>query len=79
MNDKIVNDNDEQIEFHDKSRLASTAKVYFVLILIILVSFGSAFIYDNPAGLQDILKTSLDLSYSQFASFYSWYSFPNVL
>ena len=43
------------------------------------LSSGSYFCYDNPAALQDQMKSDLGLSTSQFMGFYSWYSWPNVI
>ncbi|XP_071084456.1 lysosomal dipeptide transporter MFSD1-like isoform X1 [Haliotis cracherodii] len=52
---------------------------YLVLIVMCFLSFGSYFCYDNPAALQDNMLKDLDISESQFMSFYSWYSWPNVV
>ncbi|CAF0855017.1 unnamed protein product [Adineta ricciae] len=49
--------------------------VFFMCFL----SFGSYYCYDNPAGLQDVMKDDLKISSSTFTSFYSWYSWPNVV
>ena len=42
-------------------------------------SLGSYYCYDNPAGLQDVMKDDLKISSTTFTSFYSWYSWPNVV
>ncbi|KAL5004333.1 hypothetical protein ScPMuIL_017789 [Solemya velum] len=52
---------------------------YLVLIIMCFLSFGSYFCYDNPAALQDTMISDLNISESQFMSFYSWYSWPNVI
>lgn len=52
---------------------------YFALFFMCFLSFGSYFCYDNPAALQDHLRQDLGLSSTQFMSFYSWYSWPNVV
>ncbi|CAF0830265.1 unnamed protein product [Adineta steineri] len=40
---------------------------------------GSNYCYDNPAGLQDVIKNDLKISSTTFISFYSWYALPNVV
>ena len=40
---------------------------------------GSYFCYDNPAALQDKMKSDLNLSSSDFMTLYSLYSWPNVI
>ncbi|CAF1189399.1 unnamed protein product [Didymodactylos carnosus] len=40
---------------------------------------SSYYCYDNPAGLQDVMKDDLKISSSTFTAFYSWYSWPNVV
>ncbi|XP_077988681.1 lysosomal dipeptide transporter MFSD1-like [Glandiceps talaboti] len=52
---------------------------YLVLILMCFLSFGSYFVYDNPAALQTHMKEDLALDTSQFMMFYSLYSWPNVI
>lgn len=52
---------------------------YFALFFMCFLSFGSYFCYDNPAALQDHLRQDLVLTSTQFMSFYSWYSWPNVV
>ena len=34
---------------------------------------------DNPAALQDNFKKDLKISTATFTTFYSWYSWPNVI
>ncbi len=47
---------------------------------ILSVSFvGTYYCDDNPAALQDVMKEDLKISSSTFTSFYSWYSWPNVM
>ena len=48
-------------------------KKEFYLIL------GSYYCYDNPAGLEDVMKSDLKISSSTFTALYSWYSWPNVV
>ncbi|XP_070539369.1 lysosomal dipeptide transporter MFSD1-like [Ptychodera flava] len=52
---------------------------YLVLILMCFLSYGSYFVYDNPAALQKHMKEDLDLNTSDFMMFYSLYSWPNVI
>ncbi|XP_002740942.1 lysosomal dipeptide transporter MFSD1-like [Saccoglossus kowalevskii] len=52
---------------------------YLVLILMCFLSFGSYYVYDNPAALQKHMKDDLDLSTSEFMMMYSLYSWPNVI
>lgn len=49
------------------------------LIFMCLLGFGSYFSYDSPASLQDQIKDSMGVSTVQFASLYSFYSWPNVI
>jgi len=48
------------------------------LLLMSVVGFGAFFCFDNPGALQDELKAALNISTSEFAGLYSWYSWPNV-
>lgn len=48
------------------------------LLLMSLVGFGAFFCFDNPGALQQEVKKELGLTTAQFASLYSWYSWPNV-
>ncbi|XP_074658444.1 lysosomal dipeptide transporter MFSD1-like isoform X2 [Tubulanus polymorphus] len=52
---------------------------YLILIVMCFLSFGSYFCYDNPAALQDTMEADLEITTSQFMSFYAWYSWPNVI
>ena len=55
-------------------------KRLLIISLLVVVNTSSAFIYDNPSALQDVMIESLPhCTYSTIASFYSWYSWPNVL
>ena len=55
-------------------------KHFLIIFLLIFVNSAAAFIYDNPAALQDVMIESLPhVTYSTISSFYSWYSWPNVL
>jgi len=49
------------------------------LFLMSLVGFGAFFCFDNPGALQKEVKKDLHLTTTQFASLYSWYSWPNVV
>lgn len=52
---------------------------FFIIILTLFAFLGSYYCYDNPAGLQDVMKEDLKISSSTFTSFYAWYSWPNVM
>ena len=52
---------------------------YFGLFFMCFLSFGSYFCYDNPAALQDNFKQDLKISTTVFTTFYSVYSWPNVI
>ncbi|KAI0985725.1 hypothetical protein GJ496_010584 [Pomphorhynchus laevis] len=52
---------------------------WVALVLMCLISLGSCYCYDNPAALHDVLIRDLKISSSTFTSFYSWYSWPNVV
>jgi len=49
------------------------------LILMCLLGFGSYFCFDNPGALQSEMKVALNITNSEFATLYSWYSWPNVI
>ncbi len=49
------------------------------ILFIISFVLGSYYCYDNPAGLQDVMKDDLKISSATFTAFYSWYSWPNVV
>ena len=40
---------------------------------------GSYYVYDNPATLQDVMLSDLKINTAQFTTFYSLYSWPNVI
>lgn len=50
-----------------------------VLFLMCLLGFGSYFCFDTPGALQDDIKSVMGVTTYQFASLYSWYSWPNVV
>ncbi|TRY74960.1 hypothetical protein TCAL_08667 [Tigriopus californicus] len=50
-----------------------------VLFLMCLLGFGSYFCFDTPGALQDDIKSIMGVTTYQFASLYSWYSWPNVV
>ena len=43
------------------------------------IGFGAFFCFDNPGALQSEVKSSLNLTTSQFSSLYSCYSWPNLV
>lgn len=45
----------------------------------LLLCAGSYYVYDNPAALQDVMISELNINTGQFAMFYSLYSWPNVI
>eukprot|EP00088_Acartia_fossae_P043034 TRINITY_DN4526_c0_g1_i11.p1 TRINITY_DN4526_c0_g1~~TRINITY_DN4526_c0_g1_i11.p1 ORF type:complete len:594 (+),score=70.30 TRINITY_DN4526_c0_g1_i11:122-1903(+) len=49
------------------------------LIMMCLLGFGSYFCFDNPGALQSEIKEAMNITTSQFANLYSWYSWPNVV
>jgi hypothetical protein len=49
------------------------------MLYFFLFRLGSYYCYDNPAGLEDVMKSDLKISSTTFTSFYSWYSWPNVV
>lgn len=49
------------------------------LTLMCLLGFGSYFCYDNPGALQSEIKTSLNITTTQFSNLYAWYCWPNVV
>ncbi|XP_065575349.1 major facilitator superfamily domain-containing protein 1-like [Artemia franciscana] len=48
------------------------------LILMCLLGFGSYFCYDSPGALQEYIKNDMNITTTQFANLYAWYSWPNV-
>eukprot|EP00096_Caligus_rogercresseyi_P009430 TRINITY_DN3206_c0_g1_i1.p1 TRINITY_DN3206_c0_g1~~TRINITY_DN3206_c0_g1_i1.p1 ORF type:complete len:494 (-),score=137.22 TRINITY_DN3206_c0_g1_i1:197-1678(-) len=50
----------------------------FVLFFMCLLGFGSYYCYDNPGALQAHFVKDIPMSTLEFASLYSWYSWPNV-
>eukprot|EP00095_Tigriopus_kingsejongensis_P003743 maker-scaffold1209_size55568-snap-gene-0.11 protein:Tk03743 transcript:maker-scaffold1209_size55568-snap-gene-0.11-mRNA-1 annotation:"hypothetical protein AaeL_AAEL006002" len=49
------------------------------LFLMCVLGFGSYFCFDTPGALQNEIKSVMNISTYQFASLYSWYSWPNVI
>jgi len=49
------------------------------LILMCLLGFGSYFCFDNPGALQSEMRGALNITNAEFATLYSWYSWPNVI
>lgn len=49
------------------------------LIMMCLLGFGSYFCFDNPGALQSEIKDAMNITTSEFANLYSWYSWPNVV
>jgi hypothetical protein len=72
-----MNINSDQSESPDHIKFSF--KYFLIIFLLITVNSAAAFIYDNPAALQDVMIESLTIDYSTISSFYSWYSWPNVL
>ncbi|CAG9858502.1 unnamed protein product [Phyllotreta striolata] len=56
-----------------------TGHRFVALFFMCFLSFGSYFCYDNPAALQNQMKTNLNLTELQYTSLYSVYSWPNVV
>jgi len=49
------------------------------LVMVCLLGFGSYFCFDNPGALQSEIKDAMNITTSEFANLYSWYSWPNVV
>ncbi|UJR07131.1 hypothetical protein I4U23_011419 [Adineta vaga] len=52
---------------------------WIALFFMCFISLGLNYCDDNPAALEDVMKSDLKISSSTFTSFYSWYSWPNVI
>ncbi|EDV21302.1 uncharacterized protein TRIADDRAFT_30594 [Trichoplax adhaerens] len=52
---------------------------YLVLILMCFLSFGSYFVYDNPAALEKQIETDMRVNAANYELLYSLYSWPNVV
>ncbi|XP_076344249.1 lysosomal dipeptide transporter MFSD1-like [Tachypleus tridentatus] len=52
---------------------------FIVLFFMCFLGFGSYFCYDNPGALQSQIIEDMDITTSQFAALYAWYSWPNVV
>lgn len=52
---------------------------FFMLFLMCTLSFGSYFVYDNPAALQKQIKEVMNVNSTQFMLLYALYSWPNVV
>ena len=50
-----------------------------MLLLAVLLCFGSYFIYDNPSALQPQLMDRLNMNSLEYNLLYSVYSFPNFI
>ena len=50
-----------------------------MLILAVLLCFGSYFVYDNPSALQPQLMDRLNMNSLEYNMLYSVYSFPNFI
>ncbi|CAF4967508.1 unnamed protein product, partial [Rotaria socialis] len=83
-----VNDDNEQIILVPRQETTSYHGLldprrpylkWIAVFFMCFLSFGSYYCYDNPAGLEDVMKDDLKISSSTFTSFYSWYSWPNVV
>jgi len=52
---------------------------YLGLVLMCFLGFGSYFVYDTPASLQNQIKEDMGVNTYQFQSLYFLYSWPNVV
>lgn len=52
---------------------------WLALFFMCFLSFGSYYCYDNPTGLEQVMKDDLKITSSTFTAFFSWYSWPNVV
>ena len=52
---------------------------YIVLILVCTVKISQNYIYDIPAGLEEVIIQTLNIDVSRYAILYSIYSWPNVI
>lgn len=52
---------------------------YIALFLMCCMGFGSYFVYDSPASLQEHITRDMDVTTSQFTQLYAMYSWPNVI
>ncbi|XP_022238246.1 major facilitator superfamily domain-containing protein 1-like, partial [Limulus polyphemus] len=86
--DNITDVSDESIEHNEGSRTRITASLcdpshclhrYSLLFFMCFLGFGSYFCFDNPGALQEQIINDMDITTSQFAQLYSWYSWPNVI
>lgn len=52
---------------------------WMVLLCICLFPCGAYFVYDSPAALQRYFKPGLEITNSEYMSYYTWYSAPNIV
>ena len=52
---------------------------YVILILVCTVKFSQNYIFDIPAGLEQVIIQTLNIDVSRYALLYSIYSWPNVV
>jgi MFS family permease len=52
---------------------------FLLLFLMCMLSFGSYYVYDNPASLEKTIINVMGVSVTQYALLYSLYSWPNVI
>lgn len=52
---------------------------FLMLFLMCMLSFGSYFVYDNPAALQREIKEVMNVDSTRFMLLYALYSWPNVV
>jgi hypothetical protein len=52
---------------------------FLLLFLMCSLSFGSYYVYDNPAALEKTIINVMHVSVTQYALLYSLYSWPNVI
>lgn len=50
-----------------------------VLVFMSFLAFGSYYCYDGPGALQEQIEKNMTVTTTQFASLYSWYSWPNTI
>jgi hypothetical protein len=75
--DKLLNPiNNDEKEEKEKSIFLNQ---YLALFFMCSSVFGQNFIIDNPAALQDYMTESLQITNSQFSSFYAYYGWSNIV
>ena len=73
-----INQENEETEQNDDKK-SIFANKYLALFFMCSSVFGQNFIIDNPAALQDYLEDALKITNSQFASFYAFYGWSNIV